>query len=145
MSYATGEGLILTQLQSVTGFTSANTTRASWQLLNSGNSDHYAIIKPGTFREDPENNFCWINQTVVQIWQFYQDDGTSATNLEAHVQNVRDRFTKYRKLGSSAIVDSRVIGGSEMQERWNKDGALVWLSQDLIIEWREQEIVTYAE
>ncbi len=145
MSYSSGEALILTQAQSVTGFTSANTARASWQILNSGASDHYAIIKPGTFSSDPDNNFTWINRTVIQVWQFYQDDGTSSTNLQGYVAAVKDRFTKYRKLGSTSIIDSRVIGGSEMQERWSKDGALVWLSQDVIIEWLEQEIVTYAE
>lgn len=145
MSYASGEALVLTQLQSVTGFGSANTARASWQLLNSGASDHYAIVKPGTFDEDVNENFAWINRTVIQVWQFYQDDGTSSTNLQGYVAAVKDRFTKYRKLGSTAIMDSRVVGGSEMQERWSKDGALVWLSQDVIIEWREQEIVAYAE
>lgn len=144
MTYPSGEALVLTQLQSVTGFTSANTARASWQLLNSGASDHYAIIKPGKFAEDPDNNFCWIYQTTIQVWQFYQDDGTSNTNLQGYVNAVKDRFTKYRKLGGG-VIDSRVVGGSDMQERWSKDGALVWLSQDVIIEWKEQEIVTYAE
>ena len=144
MTYPSGEALVLTQLQSVTGFTSANTARASWQLLNSGASDHYAIIKPGTFSEDPDNNFTWINRTIIQVWQFYQDDGTSSTNLQGYVNAVKERFTKYRKLGGS-VIDSRVVSGSELQERWSKDGALVWLSQDVIIEWKEQEIVTYAE
>lgn len=142
--YPDGEALVLTQLRSVTGFTSANTDRANWSLLNSGASDHYGIIKPGTFDEDPANNFGWNNRTIIQIWQRYVDDGTSATNLEAHVKNVKRRFVQYRKLGGT-IEDSRVVGGSEMVERWNKDGALVWLSQDVVIEWKEQEIETYAE
>jgi len=144
MTYPAGEALILTQLQSVTGFTSTNTARAKWGLLNSGKSDHYAIVKPGTFNEDTENNFGWVNRTIIQVWQRYVDDGTTATNLEGYVNAVKQRFMLYRKLGGS-VMDSRVIGGSEMQERWNKDGGLVWLSQDVIIEWKEQEIVTYAE
>jgi len=131
-------------LQSVTGFTSANTARADWGLLNSGKSAHYGIVKPGTFAEDPENNFSWTNRTIVQIWQRYKDDGTSATNLETHVHNVKDYFTKKRRLGTT-ITDSRVVGGSEMQEQWTKDGALVWLRQDVTIEWKEQENVTYSE
>jgi hypothetical protein len=145
MTYPAGEALVLTQLQNVTGFSAANTARASWQLLNGGASDHYAIIKPGIFSEDTDNNFVWVNRTIVQVWQLYMDDGTSSTSLQGYVNAVKDRFTKYRKLGSTAIIDSRVVGGSEMQERWNKDGALVWLSQDVILEWKEQEIVTYAE
>lgn len=145
MSYPSGEAAALTQLQQVTGFSAANTARASWQILNSGASDHYGIIKPGVFAEDPENVFNWINRTIIQVWQLYQDDGSSATNLEGYVAAVKERFTQYRRLGSSAIVDSRVVGGGEMTERWSKDGALVWLSQDVIIEWMEQEIVAYAE
>ena len=144
MTYPAGEALILTQLRSVTGFASTNTARADWSLLNSGASDHYGIVKPGAFAEDPDNNFGWINRTVIQVWQYYKDDGTSATSLEAHVHNVKDYFTKKRKLGST-ITDSRVIGGGEMQEMWNKDGGLVWLSQDVTIEWKEQEIVTYTD
>lgn len=147
MSYPLGEALVLTQCQAVTGFSSTNTAQANWTVLNSGLSDHYIIVKPGKFNEDPVDNLSWIYQTIIQVWQWYTDDGTTATNLEGYVQAVKDRFTKYRKLvdATGKITDSRPIGGSEMQEMWKKDGGLAWLKQDVIIEWREQDIVTYAE
>lgn len=144
MTYPAGEALILTQLRTITGFTAANTSRANWGILNSGNAAYYAIVKPGVFEEDPENNFSWIYRTIVQVWQFYKDDSTTATDLQDNVHKVKDHFTKKRRLGST-ITDSRVIGGAEMQEQWNKDGGLVWLSQEVIIEWKEQEIVTYTD
>jgi hypothetical protein len=147
MTYPAGEALILSELRTITGFDSSNTSRANWGILNSGAASYYAVVKPGPFTEDPGNNFHWIYTTVIQVWQFYKDDGTTATELEASVQKVKEHFTKARRLGGSVatITDSRVIGGGEMQEQWNKDGGLVWLSQDVVIEWKEQEIVTYNE
>jgi hypothetical protein len=146
MSYPAGETLLLAQLRSATGFAADNTDRGSWMLLNSGNSDHYAIIKPGVTKEDA-NNMCWVHTADVQVWQWYTDDGTSATNLETWVQNIKSRLTLYRLLGDTtgAIMDSRVTGTEPIQERWKKDGGLVWLSQTINVEWKEQEIVTYAE
>lgn len=149
MSYAAGEALVLTQLQAVTGFSSNNTSRGKWGILNSGKDDNYGIIKPGAFSREQvamtTNLTSW--QTIIQVWQRYKDDGTTLTNLETHTDNILTRFDQYRKLADTTgtIVDSFVESGGEAQEMWNKNGGLSWLKQDLIVTWQEHTNVTYAE
>jgi len=88
-----------------------------------------------------------IFQTVIQVWQRYVDDGDSLTNLEGHVKNVITRFDAYPQLGDTTgtIVEAMITDGREAEEQWTKDGALVWLKQDLIVTWREQDVISYAE
>jgi hypothetical protein len=86
-------------------------------------------------------------QTVIQVWQQYVDDGSSLTNLEGYVKSIMAYFDQWRKVGDTTgtIVDAFIDAGREVQERWSKDGALVWLSQDLIVNWQEHDNVTYSE
>ena len=114
MTYPAGEALILEQLKYVEGFNYVNICRTNWKKLNSGDSDHYAIVKPGAFAEDPTNNMSWINHTIIQVWQWYTDEDTTQSNLEKYVDAVKQRFTLYRKLGDTTgkIADSRVTGGA---------------------------------
>ena len=147
--YATGETNILTLLRSVSGFSSVNTSRGDWGILNSGSSDHYGIIKPGSFSRTQiamsvnESDF----NTVIQIWQRYKDDGTTLTNLEAHVANIISYFDQYQKLGdtSGQIPEAFIKSGREVEEMWNKSGGLAWLKWDLILVWQAQQEITYAE
>lgn len=152
--YPDGEALIFTKLRSVTGFTGAtstteNTSRGKWGLLNSGNSDHYAIVKPGEFERTQGAMSMNISNfhTVIQVWQRYTDDGTSLTNLETHVKNIINYFDQWRKVADTTgtIVDAFITNGSEALEMWNKDGGLSWLRQDLTILWQEHDTVSYGE
>ena len=151
--YPEVETLALTKLQSVTGFTDTttkiNTARGKWGLLNSGNSDHYAIIKPGGFtrKQGAMSMNISMFEVVIQVWQRYIDDGSSMTNLEGYVKAIIALFDKWPKLGDTTdtIVDATISAGREMQDRWNKDGALVWLSQDLILTVQEHNVIVYAE
>ena len=149
MSEGAGLTLISTQVQATTGFTSANVTIAKWKVLNDGVSDHYAVIKPGSTTRTAltftvKDN---VYQTIVEVWQQYVDDGSSVTNLLTHVDNITTRLDQYRKLADTTktIRDANVIGYSEVKEQWVKDGGPAWLSRDIIIEWQEEEAVTYAE
>ena len=147
--YTEGEALALTVLQGVTGFASTNTARGNWGLLNSGISDHYGILKPGEFERSQGAMSMNVSTfvTIVQVWQRYVDDGSSLTNLEGHVKNVINYFDTKRKLADTTgtIVEAFITGGREVSERWSKDGALVWLSQDLLLQWQEHDITVYAE
>lgn len=149
MSYLAGEALVLTQLQAVTGFSSTNTSRGKWGILNSGKSDNYGIVKPGAFSRTEiamsANLTNW--QTIIQVWQRYKDDGVTLTDLETLTDAVISRFDQYRKLGDTtgAIVESFITGGGEAQEMWNKSGGLSWLKQDLIVTWQEHTNVSYSE
>jgi hypothetical protein len=151
--YSDGEALILTKLQSVTGFTNTtdkiNTSRGKWGILNSGANDHYGIIKPGAFTRTQgamSMNISYFD-TVIQVWQRYVDDGTSLTNLEGHVKNIINYFDIWRKAGDTTgtIVDVFISGGGEVTEQWNKDGGLSWLKQDLTVTWQEHDNVSYGE
>lgn len=147
--YPEGEALALTVLQSATGFSSTNTSRGKWGLLNSGISDHYGILKPGDFSREQGAMSMNIStfKTVIQIWQRYVDDGDSLINLETHVKNVINYFDAKRKLNDTTgtIIEAFIDGGREVNEGWNKDGGLVWLSWELILTWQEHNTITYAE
>lgn len=152
--YPEGETLALAVLRTVTGFTGStstteNTSRGKWGILNSGNSDHYGILKPGTFKrgQSAMSANTTTFQTVIEVWQRYVDDGSSLTNLEGYVKAIINVFDQKRKLGDSTgtIMESFITDGREVTQQWNKDGALVWLKQDLILEWQEFEEVAYAE
>jgi hypothetical protein len=149
MAYPDGEALILTKLQSVTGFASTNTSRGKWGLLNSGIADHYGILKPGEFERMQgamSMNVSNFN-TVIQVWQRYKDDGDSLTSLEAHIKNIIAYFDQWRRVADATgtIVDAFISKGSEVQEMWNKDGGLSWLKQDLTLTWQEHDVISYGE
>lgn len=147
--YPEGEALILTQLQNVSGYTSANTSRGKWGILNKGTSKTYAIVKPGAFNREQgamAMNISTFN-TVIQVWQRYKDDGDTLTDLESNVKAIITRFDLYRKAGDTTgtIVDVFIPEGREVEEMWTKDGGLNWLKQDLIAQWQEHDNVTYSE
>lgn len=149
MSELAGITLLATQVAAATGFASTNVTVMKWKILNDGVSDHYAILKPGAATRTAltfttKDN---VYQTIVEVWQQYVDDGTSGTNLLTHVDNITSRIDRYRKLAdtTSLIRDANVIGYGELKEQWTKDGGPAWLSRDVIVEWQEEEPVTYAE
>ena len=148
-NYAAGEALVLTQLQAVTGFSSINTSRGKWGILNSGQAAFYAIIKPGAFTREQAAMSANIAtyQTIIQVWQRYKDDGDTLTDLEANVDLIIARFDQYRKLAdtTSTLLDAILTNGGQVEEMWNQSGGLSWLKQDLIITWLDYDSVTYAE
>ena len=146
MAYSDGEALLLTVVQSITGFSSTNTSRADWSILNKGTSDHYAILRPGEFSN--ENLSPTLQQlnwtTVIEIWQKYTDDGTTQTNLYAHDDNMLG-VRAYRVVSDSDVVlDANLTGGAEPQEMWNSGGGPQWLRWMMTMEWSEQECIDYA-
>ena len=149
MTEAAGLTLIKTQVQAVTGFDANNTTIGKWGILNSGKNDHYAIIKPGeTTRENYSLSAVGtLYTTIIEVWQRYKDDGETLTDLLAHIENITARIDQYRKLAdtTSTIRDANIVGYGDVNEQWNKDGGVSWLSRDIVIEWTEEEPITYAE
>ena len=146
--YSDGEALILTQLQAVSGFSSANTSRGKWGLLNDGISRVYGILKPGSFSREQAAMSVNLStfKTIIQVWYRYKDDDT-LTILESSVASIITRFDQYRKIADTTgtIVEAFINEGREVEEMWTKDGGLSWLKQDLIVEWQEYDGVFYAE
>ena len=148
MSYKDGEELILELVQGSPDFASGNAVRGKWGVLNSGNSDHYAIIYRGPYLRN------WAGmkiietewRTIIQVWQRYKDEFTSYEALTGYVDDLMTYLDPYRKLTSTTILDANVVGGGEIVTEWrnNSDGPS-WLKQEIYIDWKEQSNVTFAE
>ncbi len=152
--YSAGEALVLTQLQAITGnpdpWTSSNTSRANWKILNGGKSDHYGILVQGEAAINPGgfSTFQTQWQTIIQVWQRYTIDSTTQTNLQALVAAIVTRFEQYRKLQDTGgtILDSKPVRIGKPEEMWARGGnGPSWLKLDIVIQWTEEETVTYAE
>jgi len=154
MTESAGLTLIETMINAVSGFDSTgsaeNIAIAKWGILNSGRSDHYAIIVPGVMNRPRSTLRTRDSQyrTNVEVWQRYKDDGTTVTSLLGHVNNILAQLDKYRKLGDTtgAIRNSDAIEVSEVTEQWreNADGPS-WVRRTIYIDWVEESTPTYAE
>lgn len=141
--------LVAAQVRNVSGFSTSNVTVGKWGILNSGNSKVYAIIKPGATNRPPLTFSVFDNQgqTIIQVWQRYKDDGTTLTDLMANVDLIVARLDQYWQLAdtSNTLRNADVSSKGEVTERWDNDGALSWLSRDIVVSWQKEEAVTYAE
>lgn len=150
MSYASGEALILTRLQTLSNFNDNNTSRGNWRILNTGRSSVYGILREGA-SEHPQGTgklFFEKHLTVIEVWQRYTDDGDTRTNLQARAEEVKAEFYARRLLGSanSTIQDSKPVRTSEPAEMWKEGGnGPAWMMQEVTIEWTEEVSVTFAE
>lgn len=150
MGYTDGEAKLLTRVQAVsTYFSSTNTARGDWKMLNEGRSTIYAILKQGAGSTEDMVTFkinavTW--QSIIEVWQRYSDKN-SYTTLLTVVDALKDSLVTYPKIGASdgTIRDARVTGYSEIQEMWTAQGGLEWIRQDLFFEWVEETNVTFAE
>jgi hypothetical protein len=152
MSYTVGEGLVLTKLQAIgsgTTWTSTNSARGKWLMLNSGAADHYAVLKMGK----GANEFMSFSTslrtytTIIEVWQSYKDDGTSYTNMLGYMEGILDQFDAERILDDTTgtVQDSRCTKWDEVEEMWKRgaDGPR-WLKQNFYIEWKEENSVTFS-
>jgi hypothetical protein len=149
MSYSTGEALILTRVQACSNFSSSNTSQADWGILNSGKSDHYAILRPGVFSIEWITPLTYVAHwtTVVELWQQYTGPGTAESSLYARAADLLAIQT-YPKLGDTSGTIERnatFSGGEDPKEMWRKDGGPMWLKWELKIEWNEETTATYSE
>lgn len=147
MTYSSGEALILTRVRACTGFGATNTDRSDWKLLNSGISDHYAILRPMAgaidWRTLGQYTVTW--GTIIEVWQRYTDETTTQSNLFAYVANLFTGLMSYPHMGG-AITDSTIRTVGEPQEMWReREGGPFWLRQEVLIEWYEEVTVTFAE
>lgn len=146
MTYASAEASLLTRIQACTGFSSTNTARGSLALLNSGASDHYAILRRGPSEIE------WITlkaytghyTCMVQIWQRYTDDGTTYTNLLAYIDNILAILTYPHLAGG--LEDSSIGAIGEVEEMWGNAGdGPFWLRCQIEVRFDDTTIVTFAE
>lgn len=140
----------MTKLQAITGtvWTATNSARGKWKMLNSGTSDHYAVLRAGAGANDFMTLSASLRSytTVIEVWQSYMDDGTSYTNMLAYMEGILDQFDASRKLGDTtgAVQDARCTHWDEIEERWVRGGGPRWLKQNFYIEWKEENNVTFT-
>jgi hypothetical protein len=148
MSYSAGVTLIMTKIQAGSSFDTTNTSDQNWLLLNSGKSNHYAILRPGApvmeWISPTVYKAMWI--TVVELWQLYTDEINTKTALYALIAELLTSIMPHPRLGDTtgAILDSSVKGGKEPEQRWAASGGPTWLVWEVNIEWQEEVTVTIS-
>ena len=150
MSEHTGIDLLAVQVKACTGFDRYNVSLSNWKVLNSGNSDHYAIIRPGPATRTASALTAKQNtyRTVIEVWQRYVDDGTTLTALLDWVDVIVARLDSYRKLADTTgeLRDANVTALGDVTEQWREKGnGPSWLRREIVVEWVEEEVITYAE
>ena len=120
-NYSAGEALILTAIQATTSFSSTNTSRANWKILNKGTSRQYVILRAGGFERSQlglgaKYETKWI--TIAEVWVRYIDDSTTQTALYSKRQEIINKFDAERKAGDTTgrIRDVFVRSGGEPEE-----------------------------
>lgn len=150
MSYQAGEVLIETQIQAVSGFSADNVGRGTkWRLLNSGNSDHYAVLRKGQHTEifETKTQKERRHRTVIEVLQRVNEDLTDRyDSLLGYTDAITDRLDQYWQLAdtTNAIIDANITGGDEVKELWIRD-VLAWIKIELYVDWMEVDNVTFAE
>lgn len=146
MSYNTGEAALLTRIIALSDYSADNAVRNNWKVLSSGASDHYAILKPFSMALEWHSFSAYTVRwrTVVEIWERYTLDGTTQSNLATYASAILGVLS-YPHLGEASILDANIVEFREPQEMWSKDGGVVWLKWDIIVEWSEQTEVSFAE
>ena len=148
MAYTDGEAAILARIRAHGDYGTTNTDANDWKLLNTGNKAYYAILKPDSEPAELENItfsayvIAW--RTIVEVWQRYKDDGTTATSLFGNVQKIIAQMQSYKTLGLFSVQNSAITGITAPSYRWDKDGGPAWLVQELTITWLEEVTVTYV-
>ena len=149
MGYIDGEKLIAARIEEATGFNANNVRRGAWGVLNSGNSDHYAILRSGGSVRNQETFTTKLSthRTVVEIWQRLKDDVPTIDALYANVAIVVDFLDPYRKMGDTAsyIRNADITSIGEAKEMWTSKGdGPSWLKQEINVDWSEEDNVTYT-
>lgn len=149
MSYGTGEAALLALLARSTAFNRHNASRGDWKPLNSGASDHYAVLRPGAFTNAADGlsgESLTTYRTVIEVWQRWKDDGPTVMALQGHVAAAIEHLERYPTLDGAALM-AAVAGGSEFQRRWlteDRSGPL-WACQEVYIDWQEERFYSVAE
>ena len=151
--YKEGEARILDLVQSLTHFNTTNSAIGDWTILNSGESDEYAILKPGE-HGDPEyitmRTYRAYWKTVIEVWWFWnigESDTDNLQFLEDRAQEVIDGLQPYRKTNDSGgtVLHAEIGPIGPVNEIKNQDGGMEWLMQEVTFGWDEEISVTFEE
>ena len=147
MSYVTGEAAVAALLEQATAFNRHNVSRGDWKPLNSGASDHYAVLRPGEFSNVADGlsgEALTTYRTIIEVWQRWKDDAPTVAALSGYVAAVVDRLERYPSLDGACLM-ARVGGGGEMSRRWLTEGGPLWAVQEVYCDWQEERFYSSAE
>lgn len=149
MSYDTIEAAWLTRVRAMSQFDTTNSGRATTSMLHTGAGAVYAILYPGEHLHDrmgmggsQANTY----RTRIQLWKPLIEDGTTAQELAALAEDVRQELDKYHQLnGTTGVSNARITTTGAMEvRRLIKDGP-IWYMVELVGECRYEESITFAE
>lgn len=148
MSYKTGEALILAQIRNLSTFDSTNSSSGIFNILNTGSSKSYAILRSGGFEHEQKGG----GGAYVTHWTTYcmlfvklKDYGESLNALYDRRNEIITRFDQYPHAGNSAVIlDLNVTTAPDITEV-STGGGPVFLQQQISIEWMEENNVTLQE
>lgn len=149
--YGHGEGLILTLVQGVDGFSAENTSRADWGVLNSGKSKQYAILRQDEVGQRKYESPTMVREpwvTVVEVWRLYEGDGTTYTALLANVEAILSKIDQYPHMDDTTgyVEDSTARISSKVLEMWKKAGnGPKWLKQEISVAWDGRRSITFLD
>ena len=149
MNYLDGEKLIAARVEEATGFSPENVRRGAYGVINSGNSDHYAIIHAGGTVRNQESLTSKLNvhRTTIEVWQRLKDDSPSIDSLYENVASIVNFLDPLRDMSSDGtyIRDANVTGIGEVKEMWTTKGdAPSWFKQEIYVDWSDEDNVTYT-
>ena len=149
MTYSNGEGLIAGRIRDHANFDSDNCVQGDWLALNSGKSDHYAILRPGPAEYEfiAFTTYMPTYVTIVELWQQYTDEATTRSNLQTHLNDLASVLMNEPRLSDSTntIINSEISRTEQPQAMWRRDnGAPAWYKWDLYVEWQEENTVTIS-
>lgn len=129
-------------------FDTNNSSRGDFKILNSGASDHYAVLfkgEPAT-RERVGFRMNTIQQrTILRIYQRYVNDSTSQIALQDLIDDIKTAVNPYRVIGdASSTIQSATIT-EEREMMMEPANAPAWLYVELVGVCDEEEIISYAE
>lgn len=145
MSYATGEAAVLTILRLHADYSSSNTSRGDWRILDSGRDSHYIVLRMGRAANEQgamtQALTTW--QTDIMAYERYAADGPSAIALQGHAQTILEHVEKYSTL-QGAATDAQIVGISEMEQVQMIANGPIWLRTIISLQWQEEREITYV-
>lgn len=145
MSYATGEAAVLTILRLHADYSSSNTSRGDWRILDSGRDSHYVVLRMGrsTNEQSAITQAMTTWQTDIMAYERYAADGPSAITLQGHVQTLLEHVEKYPTL-QGVVTDAQIVGISEMEQLQMVANGPIWLRTIISLQWQEEREITYS-
>lgn len=152
MSYRHGAGLVLDLLLEMPEFSESNAGRQfeGWRLLTSGNSNYYAVLRPGLFSNDYDafghSHVTTQRRVVVELWELWNAESETTAVLEDLTDAVVEHLERYPRLGDPAnIAEAYITGGNDMEERVLTGQGSRWAVWEIYCDWQDERDIDPAE